>query len=347
MDTLSALLNIMAVQLIENLDPKEYLVPTKKDLIDYFMIIVLCISWLRFFCYFLVVRVISKLLLTLLAMIGDTISFMFIVCCFILIMASIFTTLYQDVNPDKYGGLALTVRTLFDAALGQYDYDGMGGRDLSHSILMIFHVFFANILLMNYLIAILSTTYENMRETGIFRYKKNLYQYCERFMIAFSEKSYGEIILHPPPLSYLSLLMIPFMFFRTLMIYITKGFSFMMFWLENIIFISFFLAFELIISPFAYIKVWFNIVRNSMGVCRTILNCIVWAIIGVIMMFYIVVSDCVNLIKILCYHNGCRHGFIDDLAEEEVDTALKIKVYNETRATVISLYKRLQKHMKQ
>ena len=88
-----------------------------KSIVDYFMIFVLGISWLRFFVYFLVVRSISKLLLTLVAMIWDTISFMFIVCCFILIMASVFTTLYQDVNPDKFAGLALTVRTLFNAAL--------------------------------------------------------------------------------------------------------------------------------------------------------------------------------------------------------------------------------------
>lgn len=134
-----------------------------KDYIDYFMIFVLCISWLRFFAYFLVVRSISKLLLTLMAMVGDTLSFMFIVSCFILIMASIFTTLYQDTNPVKFGGLALTVRTLFDATIGQYDYDDMEGRVLSYSILLISHVFFANIILMNYLIAILSTTYENMK----------------------------------------------------------------------------------------------------------------------------------------------------------------------------------------
>jgi hypothetical protein len=118
MDTLSALLNIAAVFLIKSISPEQLLDPNTKDSVDYFMIFVLCISWLRFFCYFLVVRVISKLLLTLLAMISDTLSFMFIVCCFILIMASIFTTLYQDVNPDKYGGLAITVRTLFDAAIG-------------------------------------------------------------------------------------------------------------------------------------------------------------------------------------------------------------------------------------
>ncbi len=146
-----------------------------KDLVDYFMIIVLCVCWLRFFAYFLVVRSISKLLLTLIAMIGDTLSFTFIVCCFILIMASIFTTLYQDTNPEKYGGLALTVRALFDASIGQYDYSGMPGREISHSTLLIFHVFFSNILLMNYLIAILSTTYENMKQSGVFRYKVNLY----------------------------------------------------------------------------------------------------------------------------------------------------------------------------
>jgi hypothetical protein len=78
-------------------------------MMDYFMIIVLCVSWLRFFAYFLVVRNISKLLLTLLAMVADTVSFLFLICCFILIMASIFTTLYQDTNPAKYGGLGATV----------------------------------------------------------------------------------------------------------------------------------------------------------------------------------------------------------------------------------------------
>lgn len=156
MDSISALLNIGAVVLISIIDPDVFTQPKTKDLIDYFMILVLCISWLRFFSYFLVVRSISKLLLTLIAMIGDTISFLFLVSCFILIMASIFTTLYQDTNPDKYGGIARTVRTLFNAVVAQYDYDDMDGREVSHSILTIFHVFFSNIILMNYLIAILS-----------------------------------------------------------------------------------------------------------------------------------------------------------------------------------------------
>ena len=55
---------------------------------------VLLISWLRFFAYFLVIRNISKLSLTLIAMIGDTLNFMFIMGCWILIMGSVFTTLF-------------------------------------------------------------------------------------------------------------------------------------------------------------------------------------------------------------------------------------------------------------
>ena len=61
---------------------------------DYFMIIALAFAWVRFFMYFLVVRSMSKLLLTLYEMAEDTLSFFFIVSCFIMIMSSIFTTLY-------------------------------------------------------------------------------------------------------------------------------------------------------------------------------------------------------------------------------------------------------------
>lgn len=123
MDVLSATLNIIAMVIINQIDPNVFLQPRVKDLIDYFMLLVLTVSWLRFFSYYLVVRSISKLLLTLIEMIGDTLSFLFIVSCFILIMSSIFATLYQDNYPEKYGGLAKTVTTLFNGVVAQYSYD--------------------------------------------------------------------------------------------------------------------------------------------------------------------------------------------------------------------------------
>jgi hypothetical protein len=324
MDTISAVLNILAIQVIKRVSPLTYLTPRNKDYIDYFMILVLCVSWLRFFVYFLVVRNVSKLILTLIAMIGDTISFMFIVCCFILIMASIFTTLYQDTNAEKYGGLALTVRTLFDAAIGQYDFSGMQGRDISHSVLLIFHVFCSNILLMNYLVAILSTTYENMKQTGVFRYKVNLYQYCERFIKAFSDRTYGEMVLHPPPLSYANLILIPYLVNRKAMAKISTIFSYVLYWLENTFFIFGFFMFEFAVCPLAYLKVWVNIFRNSANFLNLFFYCILWLIFGLPITVYLVLNDVFNLIRLMTYYKGCRYGMKDLMADEKLDAKAKI-----------------------
>lgn len=187
---------------------------------------------------------------------------------------------------------------------------------MSYSVLMMFHVFFANILLMNYLIAILSTTYDNMKQTGIFKYKVNLYQYCERFMKAFDDRSYGEIVLHPPPVSFLSAMMIPFLVSSVAMRYISKSFSYMMYWLENIFFIIGYLVFEIVIVPLAYLKIWFNFIKNSMGVLNLITNCFIWLCIGIPTILFLAARDLYYLIKILCYHNGCRYGKEDELQEE-------------------------------
>jgi hypothetical protein len=93
LDTVTAVLNFVASIVIEKIDTSFFLT-NKKEIIDYFMLLVLLVSWLRFFSYFLVWRAISKLLLTLIRMLGDTLVFLFLVACFILIMSSVFATLY-------------------------------------------------------------------------------------------------------------------------------------------------------------------------------------------------------------------------------------------------------------
>jgi hypothetical protein len=181
MDAIMALMYILAVNIVASFDYLFFMDDDKKDYLDYFMIFVLIISWLRFFFYFLIIRDISKLLLTIVAMVGDTLNFLIFVTCYLFLMASIFTTLYQDTNPAAYGGLSLSVRTLYDAALAVYNYKSLEDKELTHSVLLMTHVFISNILLLNYLIAILTTTYEKMKQTGVFKYKVNLYMYCERY----------------------------------------------------------------------------------------------------------------------------------------------------------------------
>lgn len=67
--------------------------------------------------------------------------------------------------------------------LGNYSYYVSGSLDGAHSIWLIIHIFVANIFLLNYLIAILSTVYEEMTEKGDFEYKSNKYKYIERYLI--------------------------------------------------------------------------------------------------------------------------------------------------------------------
>ena len=119
-------------------------------------------------------------------------------------------------------------------------------------------------------------------------------------MIAFEDESYGEMVLHPPPISYLSTIMIPFVFSSTLMKYVTMAFSYSMHWIENTFIIIGFFLFEIIIAPLAYLKVWFNIIMNSIGLVKTIINGLAWTILGLPFMSFLILRDSIYLLRILC-----------------------------------------------
>jgi len=76
---------------------------------------------------------------------------------------------------------------MFDAMLGTYDYNVDGQYANLHSIFMMLHTFFSYVFMLNYLVAILSTIYEEMMEKGDFAFKCNKYKYIERYNIAFQD----------------------------------------------------------------------------------------------------------------------------------------------------------------
>ena len=160
------------------------------------------------------------------------------------------------------------------------------------------------------------------------------------------ERDYGEIVLHPPPLCYAILILLPCLVSKFLMKYASKGFSYFMFWCENMALLFGFLAFEMAMAPVAYFKIWINIIRSSIGFLKILFNCIMFAVLGLPMLFFLIFRDVYYLIKILSYHQGCRMG-VSELDEEQVNPQLELRVFNEVRATVIALYKKLQKHMRQ
>ncbi len=93
-DTINGVINIVSYTVITNTSPSDFTSIDVKNNLDYIMIFVLIICWIRFFIYFLIIRDISKLLLTIYEMLADTLSFIFIVICYFIIVGSVFTTLY-------------------------------------------------------------------------------------------------------------------------------------------------------------------------------------------------------------------------------------------------------------
>jgi len=163
-------------------------------------------------------------------------------------------------------------------------------------------------------------------------------------MIAFDNRYFGEMILHPPPLSYLSAIMLITLPCKKVSANIGVKFSKFMFWIENIVFIGIFIVIEFFVAFPTYLKIWFNILKSSVGVFGTLINCVIWACLGIPWVLLISFKDTYYLIKILKYHDGCRSKTEEEsLKETPVET--RIRVYNETRMTVISVYKWLRKNI--
>ncbi len=65
MDALNAIITIVSYEVIINVPLWVLFESYSKYLLDYLIIAVLIVSWLRFFIYFLLVEEISKMLLTI------------------------------------------------------------------------------------------------------------------------------------------------------------------------------------------------------------------------------------------------------------------------------------------
>ena len=314
------------------------------------MIAVVIVSWLRFFGYFLVIRSISKLLSTLIKMLFDAISFILIMSSYLLLMGTIFTTLFSKPMPDAYGDISTSLRTLYDALMGTYTYvdavDGMeedvgNAYKLSNSILTMLHVFLANIFLLNFLVAILSTVYEIMQEHGEFAFKCNKYEFIEKYSIAMLDPNgYSELVIHPPPINIFSFFILPCVVKPNLMKRAADAFSKFMFWFENMFYIMVFILNEILLFPLIYIKVAINVVYLASWLMLVPLL-LFWLLVGPFVLIYSLSKDLFFYIKILCDYQDDEDQFKEK--EEEDFKQDKIVIYNEVMDvmhSILHIYKR-------
>ena len=181
--------------------------------------------------------------------------------------------------------------------------------------------------MLNYLIAILTTVYSMMLGKGDFSYKSNKYRFIERYSIAMQDEwGYAELVIHPPPINVLTFFLLPMVIRKSLMRNAAEVFSKFIFWLENIIYIFLFLSYELMLVPFIFLRVIFNIVKLA-SFLNMILLTFLWIIIGLFYLLYGVFKDMFFFAKILCDYKDEEDQRLEK--EEEDSKQDKIVIYNE------------------
>ena len=127
-----------------------------------------------------------------------------------------------------------SVRTLWDAMLGTYAYSIKDEYMTMHTAFMCVHIFFSNVFMLNYLVAILCTTYGEMMEQGDFAFKCYKYKYIEKYNIAFQDQwGYKELIVYPPPLNVMVLPLLGSVLDKNVMQNTGNLICMMNFWIEN------------------------------------------------------------------------------------------------------------------
>ena len=132
--------------------------------------------------------------------------------------------------------------------------------------------------------------------------------------MAFKNGPYGELIKHPSPVCLLNLPLLLFSLvpapeghkYLKFLEKMSDLFSKMMFWLENIVWILGFLAYELLLVPFVYLSNFYNIVWATNGPFLPIFYTMFWLIGGIPFSLFIVLRDVWLFIILLSVLEGCR-----------------------------------------
>ena len=124
------------------------------------------------------------------------------------------------------------------------------------------------------------------------------------------EWGFEELVVHPPPINYLTIILFFAIFKNNVMLRSSQGFSKMIFWLENIVFfIPKMLIYETLLIPLIYLRLVYNIMRAEDKILNAIFLCIFWLLIGPFYLLHGLMKDMSFFFKVLYdYHE-------DDMAE--------------------------------
>mmetsp|Transcript_37727 Transcript_37727/g.57764 ORF Transcript_37727/g.57764 Transcript_37727/m.57764 type:complete len:239 (+) Transcript_37727:1927-2643(+) len=96
-DIFCAFTNISCFIFLNNIDREAVMDTAKKQIYNFLMILTIIATWMRVIGIFFVVKAVSKLLMTIIKMLGSATTFLFIVLCYLLMMGSTAIALFQEI----------------------------------------------------------------------------------------------------------------------------------------------------------------------------------------------------------------------------------------------------------
>ena len=90
-----------------------------------------------------------------------------------------------------------------------------------------------------------------------FDFKCTKYAYIEKYKIPLQNAyGYGELVVQPVPLNATTAILLPFCLSKNAMRKVGELYSKTMFWAENLVYITLFIIYDMLLVPLVYIKMF-------------------------------------------------------------------------------------------
>lgn len=173
--------------------PEEML--TDINLMSVFIALLLFTFWLQMFQYVKLIQSFGYIIKTLELLIKETYVFLWVFFLFIAAFSSINLILFGSFYPT-FSGYFIGIVNLFGYALGSFQFmDGYSDYYVVISaIINIIYVLYTNVILINLLIALLSSVYQKVSENSDLEYSHIIHELREE---KYFDYTYGSIMIYP------------------------------------------------------------------------------------------------------------------------------------------------------
>ena len=301
------------------------------NLLSIFIALLLFTFWLQMVQYIKLTQNFGYIIKTVELLISETYEFLWIFFLFIAAFASINLVLFGSLT-DVYQGFFISVRTLFGYAMGNFQFldNAPDYYTIMSAFINIFYVLFTNVILINLLIALLSSIYQKIADNSDLEYSSIIYDLREE---KYFDKTYGSITIYPRVINI-------FLFPIHLMIIYAKSprFNLMIgnigYYLSLMFYVLLFLFLHIFIIPMAWTNIFVlillnkyhdNLISTQVTMVSKITHIVIWIALGIPYLTYVMMcNDLTVFFKNAFYSNKTKKSETSPLSLLEYETLKRL-----------------------